>query len=136
VNFKLPLFLLIFSPLCFSQEWKLIEKDSDGKIPVYVDTLSIERNESLVEFSILQNYPKTSKSQGKIIKSFQQRIIIDCVTNKKRTLYSLSFSEINGTGSVVFRDDFSNEVSWEKIKKNTLLGIVGKKICKKDVFFT
>ena len=42
----------------------------------------------------------------------------------------------NGTGSVVFRDDFTNDVSWEKIKKNTLLGIVGKKICKKDVFFT
>ena len=123
------LILLSISTLVYG-EWSQVSFNDDTTM--YIDPQTIKKTGDLVQVSQMMNFPTGSKSpDGKV--SYKSSITTeeyDCKKGLSRSLSFKWFSDIKGTGKVVYEDKNTYDFSkFTKLVEGSLLNSVRKKVC-------
>ena len=121
--------LLSTSTLVYG-EWSQVSLNDETTM--YIDPQTIKKTGDLVQVSQMMSFPTGSKSpDGKV--SYKSSITTeeyDCKKGTSRTLSFKWYSDIKGTGKVVYEDkhtyDFSKST---KLVDGSILNSVRKKVC-------
>ena len=121
--------IFLFSTLVYG-EWSQVSFNDDTTM--YIDPQTIKKTGDLVQVSQMMNFPTGSKSpDGKV--SYKSSITTeeyDCKKGLSRSLSFKWFSDIKGTGKVVYEDKNTYDFSkFTKLVEGSLLNSVRKKVC-------
>ena len=98
---------------------------------MFIDSQTIKKSGDLVQVSQLMNFPLGEKSpDGKL--SYKSSITTeeyDCKKGLSRTLSFRWYSDVKGTGKMVYEDKHTYE--YTKLVDGSLLNSVRKKVCEK-----
>jgi len=95
----------------------------------YLDKTSIRPNGSLISYSQMSNYPNGYKYNDKVIYSFVQSRLTDCVDNKFKTVDMIGYSEFNGKGDIFFVSS-NLDREWVLINMDKVTGEIQKEVCR------
>jgi hypothetical protein len=122
------LILLSISTLVYG-DWSQVTFNDETTMSI--DPQTIKRKGDLVQVSQLMNFPLGSKSpDGKL--SYKSSITTeeyDCKKGLSRTLSFRWYSDVKGTGKMVYEDKHTYE--YTKLVDGSLLNSVRKKVCEK-----
>ena len=121
--------IFLFSTLVYG-EWSQVSFNDDTTM--YIDPQTIKKTGDLVQVSQMMSFPTGSKSpDGKV--SYKSSITTeeyDCKKGLSRSLSFKWFSDIKGTGKVVYEDKNTYDFSkFTKLVEGSLLNSVRKKVC-------
>ena len=121
--------VFLFSTLVYG-DWSQVSFNDDTTM--YIDPQKIRKTVDLVQVSQMMNFPTGSKSpDGKV--SYKSSITTEEYECKKGTSRTLSFkwySDVKGTGKVVYEDKNTYDFSkFSKLVEGSLLNSVRKKVC-------
>ena len=118
--------ILLFSSLVYG-DWSQVTFNNETTMSI--DPQTIKRKGDLVQVTQLMNFPLGSKSpDGKL--SYKSSITTeeyDCKKGLSRTLSFRWYSDVKGTGKMVYED--KNTYEFEKLVDGSLLNAVRKKVC-------
>ena len=124
----LSLILLFISSLVYG-DWSQVTFNNETTMSI--DPQTIKRKGDLVQVTQLMNFPLGSKSpDGKL--SYKSSITTeeyDCKKGLSRTLSFRWYSDVKGTGKMVYEDKHTYE--YEKLIDGSLLNAVRKRVCEK-----
>ena len=123
--------VFLFSTLVYG-EWSQVSFNDDTTM--YIDPQTIKKTGDLVQVSQMMSFPTGSKSpDGKV--SYKSSITTEEYDCKKGLSRSLSFkwySDVKGTGKVVYEDKHTYDFSkFTKLVDGSLLNSVRKRVCEK-----
>ena len=125
---SLLLILLSISSLVYG-DWSQVTFNNETTMSI--DPQTIKKKGDLVQVTQLMNFPLGSKSpDGKL--SYKSSITTeeyDCKKGLSRTLSFRWYSDVKGTGKMVYEDKYIYE--FEKLVDGSLLNAVRKKVCEK-----
>ena len=122
--------LLVVSTQSFGQ-WTIYTNDDQKTI--YIDTSTIRRDGSFIEFWDIHNYKFPSiEVDGSKVTSTKGKRRYDCKNELQRTLFFTMYEGEKGTGRVLGVQNYINEKpDWSPIIPDTPNMIILKRLCSK-----
>ena len=123
------LLIIFFSPSFVYGDWSRVTFNDETTM--FIDSQTIKRKGDLVQVTQLMNFPLGSKSPDNKL-SYKSSITTeeyDCKKGLSRTLSFRWYSDVKGTGKMVYED--KNTYEFEKLVDGSLLNSVRKKVCEK-----
>lgn len=122
--------LLVVSTQSFGQ-WTIYTNDDQKTI--YIDTSTIRRDGSFIEFWDIHNYKFPSiEVDGSKVTSTKGKRRYDCKNELQRTLFFTMYEGEKGTGRVLGVQNYINEKpDWSPIIPDTPNMIILKRLCNK-----
>lgn len=124
----LPIAFLLASSISYAQIWDYVITSEAGTI-YFIDPISIVKNDDVVTYSQLLNYPNGYDSKNRKIHSIQHTKQINCKDNTSRTISMIAYEKENLKGDVLTLS-VGRETAWSQINKNSILSLYREEVCK------
>jgi len=120
--------LLLVSNTALAQIWHYIIT-SDAGTAYFLDPASVIKQDALVTYTQLLNYPDGYDSKNREIHSIRHTKQIDCSDNISRTLTMIAYSKEGAEGRIETLS-IGQETKWQKINQNSILSLYKTQLCK------
>jgi len=119
--------LLMVSNTVLAQAWEFVTTSKTGTI-YFIDSLTIIKEDKLVFFTQLLNYPNGYDPENHEIKSVRLSKQIDCKNNTSKTLTMIAYSKEDAKGDIQTLS-IGKETEWIQINQNSILSLYKNKAC-------
>ena len=119
--------LLLITNTAFAQIWDYIITSKAGTL-YYIEPSSIVKNDEVVTYTQLLNYPNGYDAKNPEIRSVVHSKQIDCRNDISRTLTMIAYNKEDAKGDIQTLS-VGQETRWLKINQNSILSLYKNEVC-------